>query len=316
MEADKKLADLLLSGIIYGCIITLGAIGLTLMSDILNFFNFAYGDFFTLGAFSTLAFLGILPDLGTFAGLSFGWSMVIAVLASIVVTVSIMLLFDFLFFKRLRNLGVTSLFMSLASLGVSFIIRAIINIIWGPKVRYYSTAIQKSRNLPFGIHIKPDEIVILISVIILVFLVYYFLKRTKMGKAMRAVSDNKILAKTSGVDTGRVIMWTWIVSGVLAGVAGTFYGIQVQLSPIMGWNFLIPLFVAVIMGGVGSFWGALLGGMTIGISEELITGLIQNTFNALTIQANISVYKPAIAFVFVVIILLLKPYGLFGRKEY
>ena len=136
-----------------------------------------------------------------------------------------------------------------------------------------------------------------------------------MGKAMRAVSDNKILAQTSGVDTGRVIMWTWIVSGILAGVAGTFYGIQVQLSPIMGWNFLIPLFVAVIMGGVGSFWGALLGGMTIGISEELITGLIQNTFNALTIQANISVYKPAIAFVFVVIILLLRPYGLFGRKE-
>jgi len=307
--------DLLISGIIYGSIITLGAIGLTLMSDILNFFNFAYGDFFTLGAFSTLAFVSFLPDMGVFPGLSFGWSMVIAISLSILVTIAIMLLFDFVFFKRLRELGVTSLFMSLASLGVSFIIRAVINIVWGPKVRYYSTAIQISRTLPFGIHMKPDEMVILVGALILVFAVFYYLKRTRMGRAMRAVSDNKILAQASGIDNRRVIMWTWIISGVLAAVAGTFFGIEVQLSPTMGWNFLIPLFVAVIMGGVGSFWGALLGGMTIGIAEELITGMIQNTFNLMQLQANISVYKPAIAFVFVVIILLLKPYGIFGKRR-
>jgi len=307
--------DLLISGIIYGSIITLGAIGLTLMSDILNFFNFAYGDFFTLGAFCTLAFIGFLPDLGTFSHLSFGWSMVIAIILSIGVTVLIMLFFDYLFFKRLRDLGVTSLFMSLASLGVSFVIRAIINIIWGPKVRYYSTTIQISKTLPFGIRMKPDEMVILLCAFILVFSIFYYLRQTKMGKAMRAVSDNKILAQASGIDNKHVIMWTWIISGVLAAVAGTFYGIQVQLSPTMGWNFLIPLFVAVIMGGVGSFWGALLGGMTIGIAEELITGLIQNTFTLMEIQANISVYKPAVAFVFVIIILLLKPYGILGKKK-
>jgi branched-chain amino acid transport system permease protein len=307
--------DLLISGIVYGSIITLGAIGLTLMSDILNFFNFAYGDFFTLGAFSTLAMLSILPDMGNFAGLSFGLSMVIAVILSICITVSVMLIFDFLFFKRLRAIGVTSLFMSLASLGVSFIIRAIVHIIWGPKVRYYSTDIQISRTLPLGIRMKTDEMVILICAVVLVLLVFYFLKKTRMGKAMRAVSSNKVLAQTCGVNNDRVIMWTWIVSGVLAGVGGTFYGIQVQLSPVMGWNFLIPLFVAVIMGGVGSFWGALIGGMTIGISEEMITGLIQNTLNAVQVQANISVYKPAIAFILVVVILLLKPYGLLGRKE-
>ncbi|MFW6138572.1 MAG: branched-chain amino acid ABC transporter permease [Spirochaetota bacterium] len=306
--------DLLLSGIIYGSIITLGAIGLTLMADIFNFFNFAYGDFFTLGAFCSLAFIGILPEMGTFAGLSFGWTMVLAVLLSIIVTVTVMLLIDFLFFRRLRERGVSSLFMSLASLGIAFIIRAMVNIIWGPKVRYYSTAIQKSRHLPLGMSLKPDEGVILVSVLVLLFLVYLFLKRTRTGKAMRAVSDNKVLAQASGVETNRVIMWTWIVSGVLAAIGGTFYGIQVQLSPGMGWSFLIPLFVAVIMGGIGSFWGALLGGMTIGISEELITGLIQNMLTSVDVQANISVYKPAVAFVLVVIILLFKPYGLLGRK--
>jgi len=304
-----------LSGIIYGSIITLGAIGLTLMSDILNFFNFAYGDFFTLGAFCTMAFMTILPDMGTFAGLSFGWSMVFAIFLSIIVTVSVMLMFDYLFFKKLRDIGVSSLFMSLASLGIAFIIRAVVNIIWGPKVRYYTTTIQKSRMLPLGMSLKPDEGVILVCVIVLLFLVYFFLKRTRMGKAMRAVSDNKVLARVSGVDTDRVIMWTWIISGVLAAIGGTFYGIQVQLSPTMGWSFLIPLFVAVIMGGVGSFWGALLGGMTIGISEELITGLIQNMLTSVDVKANVSVYKPAVAFVLVVIILLLKPYGLLGKKE-
>lgn len=307
--------DLLLSGIIYGSIITLGAIGLTLMSDILNFFNFAYGDFFTLGAYCTMAFVVILPGMGTFSGLSFGWGMVLAIFISIIVTVSTMILFEFLFFKRLREIGVSSLFMSLASLGIAFIIRAVVNIIWGPKVRYYSSTIQKSRILPLGMSLKPDEGVILICAFILLFLVYFFFKYTRTGKAMRAVSDNKVLAQASGVDTYRVIVWTWIVSGTLAAIGGTFYGIQVQLSPTMGWSFLIPLFVAVIMGGVGSFWGALLGGMTIGISEELITGLIQNMFTAVDIKANVSVYKPAVAFVLVVIILLLKPHGLLGKKE-
>ena len=309
------MADLFVSGLVYGSIITLGAIGLTLMSDILGFFNFAYGEYFTLGAYLTFLFLQLLPSMGLFKGLSFGFSMILALIISTGLTIIVVLLVDYFFFKPLRKMGVSSLFMALASLGISFIIRALINIIWDPKVRYYSTAIQISRKLPFGIRLKMEELVIIISTIILVAIVYLFLKRTKMGKAMRAVSDNNTLAMASGVDSNRVIMWTWIVSGGLAGIAGTFYGVQVQLRPTMGWEFLIPLFVAVIMGGIGNFWGALVGGMVIGISEELITGLIQNLFNSMNIAADVSVYKPAIAFVFVIIILLFKPYGIFARKE-
>lgn len=309
-----ELADLLFSGMVYGSIITVGAIGLTLMSDILNFFNFAYGDFFTLGAFSTLAFLAIIPWKGTFPGLSFGWAMLLAILLAAAVTVLVMLLFDHLFFRRLRNMGVSSLFMSLASLGVSFVIRSIIFIIWGPKVRYYSSEVQLSKEI-LGISIKPDNLVILFFALLLVALVFYFLKHTRIGKALRAVSDNKALAQASGMQASRAIMWTWIICGVLAGIGGTLYGIQVQLNPNMGWNFLIPLFVAVIMGGIGSFWGALIGGMTIGIASELVTGLLQNLANALELQANISLYKPAVAFVFVIFILLLKPHGLFGKQS-
>lgn len=307
--------DLLISGIVYGGIITLGAIGLTLMSDILGFFNFAYGEYFALGAYGTLMLTGVFNSSSTFKGLTFGWSMVASVFISAIITIAIILLIDFIFFRPLRKRGVTPLFMALASLGVSFVIRAAINIIWGPKVRYYSNAIQLSREMPFGIHITNEEIVILVSTFSLVILVYLFLKNTRIGKSMRAVSNNELLAKVCGINTEVVIVWTWILSGVLAAIAGTFYGIRVQLRPIMGWEFLIPLFVAVIMGGIGNFWGAMVSGMIIGISEELITGLVQNLLNSMNITADVSVYKPAVAFILVVLILLLKPYGLFGRKE-
>ena len=149
----------------------------------------------------------------------------------------------------------------------------------------------------------------------LVTAVYFFLKKTRMGKAMRAMSDNRILAKASGIETTRVIKWTWVIAGILITVAGTLYGIQVQLRPVMGWHFLIPLFVAVIMGGIGSFWGAMIGGLIIGISEEMITGLLQNFVHILHLDADMSVYKPAVAFVLVVVILLLRPHGIFGKKE-
>ncbi len=309
------MADLFVSGIIYGSIIALGAIGLTLISSILNFFNFAYGDLFSLGAFVTLLFLGLLGDWQPFPGLSFGWGLVFGTLLSVLIMLGVILLIDRFYFKPLRNVGVTPLFMSLASLGLAFILRAVINIVWGPEVRYYSTAIQISKKLPLGVRAKPDELFIVICALVLVALVYLFLKRTRMGKAMRAMSDNPVLAKASGVETNRVIMWTWIIAGALITVAGTLYGIQVQLRPIMGWHFLIPLFVAVIMGGVGSFWGAMIGGMVIGISEEMITGLFQNAFNSMGIEADMSVYKPAVAFVLVVAILLLRPHGIFGKRE-
>lgn len=310
------MADLLVSGIIYGSIIALGAIGLTLISSILNFFNFAYGDLFSLGAFITFLFLDLLGDWGAFPGLSFGGGLVVATLLSVLIMLAIILLIDRFFFKPLREFGATPLFMSLASLGLAFILRAIINIVWGPEIRYYSTAIQISKKLPFGIRVKPDEFFIVICTLALVTLVYLFLKKTRMGKAMRAMSDNPVLAKASGVETVRVIMWTWIIAGTLITVAGTLYGIQVQLRPIMGWHFLIPLFVAVIMGGIGSFWGALIGGMVIGISEEMITAVLQNAFHSMQIDADMSVYKPAVAFVLVVLILLLKPHGIFGKKEH
>jgi len=309
------MADLFVNGIILGSIITLGAIGVTLIADILNFFNFAHGDMFSFGAYMTLFFLGIFPNWGTFPGLTFGPAMIVAALLAMGITAAFALFFDRILFKPLRERGASSLFLALSALGVAFIFRSIIRLVWGPQVQYYSRALQMAKRFPMGITIKPDEFFIVGAAFFLVLVVYLFLKRTKMGKAMRAASDNETLARVTGIDTEKVVIWTWIIAVSLTAAAGILYGIEVQLRPIMGWNILIPIFVAVIVGGVGNLWGALVGGMIIGVAQELLTGVLQNMFNAMNVDVLMSAYKPAVAFVLMIIVLLVRPEGIFGTGE-
>ena len=304
----------LVNGIILGSIITLGAIGVTLVADILNFFNFAHGSIFTLGAYFTYLYLNLLPEMGNLFSLSFGPMMFLAIALSMISTSVVVLFFDKTLFKTLRDRNSSSLFLALTSLGLVFVLKAIVSIIWGPQVKYYGS-MQPAIKFPMGIKIKPDEFFIVAASVILVAAAYLFLKHTRLGKAMRATSDNSTLARASGVSTEKVISWTWVISSSLAALGGTLYGITVQLRPTMGWSFLIPMFVAVIVGGVGSFEGALVGGMIIGISEEMLTSALQQLFLQLRIDVVMSAYKPAIAFVLIVLVLLVRPHGIFGRKE-
>lgn len=304
----------LVNGIILGSIITLGAVGVTLVADILNFFNFAHGAIFTLGAYFTYLYLNLLPEMGTMFSLSFGPGMILAIGLSMISTSVVVVIFDKIIFRTLRKRNASSLFLGLTSLGLVFVMKAGISMIWGPQVHYYGP-IQSAINFPMGIMVKPDEFFIVGASIILVLVSYLFLKYTSLGKAMRATSDNVTLARASGVETERIVTWTWIMSASLAALGGSLYGILVQLRPTMGWSFLIPMFVAVIVGGVGSFGGALLGGMIIGVSEELITSLLQDMFLSMNINVIMSAYKPAIAFVMIIIILLVRPHGIFGKKE-
>jgi branched-chain amino acid transport system permease protein/neutral amino acid transport system permease protein len=158
--------------------------------------------------------------------------------------------------------------------------------------------------LPLGIKIRPDQILILVVVFSLISLLHFYLQKTKMGKAMRATADNAELALVSGIDTERIIVLTWAIGGALAAASGILYGIDVQLHPYMGWNFLIPLFAATILGTIGNMYGALVGGLTIGIAQQVSTAFLMPT------------YKPAVAFLIMILILLLRPKGIFGgRKE-
>ncbi|MGD8437749.1 MAG: branched-chain amino acid ABC transporter permease, partial [Syntrophobacterales bacterium] len=216
------MVELFVYGIVLGSIISLGAIGLTLIYGILRFANFAHGDLMTAGAYvalflvtGPLSWLGI-PD-HTFGALSFGWRMLLALPFAMVVVGALSLFFDRVIFRKLRLKGSGVVILAMASLGASFIIRMIVLILWGADYRFYRPGLLRpALGLPLGVKIRPDQILILLIVFFLVSALHFFLQKTKMGKAMRATSDNMDLARISGIDTERVIIWTWMIGGALA----------------------------------------------------------------------------------------------------
>ena len=302
------MAELTVYGIVLGSIISLGAIGLSLVYGIIRFANFSHGDFLTAGAYVSLFMVtGVLSWIGipdnTFGPLSFGWRMVIAFPVSMVAVGGVAILSDRILYRKLRIKGSGPVMLAMSSLGAAFIIRMIILIIWGADSLLYRPGILRpALELPLEVKIRPDQILILFAVFALVSLLHLFLQNTKMGKAMRATADNMELALISGIDTERIIIWTWGIGGALAAAAGILYGIDVQLHPYMGWNFLIPLFAATILGTIGNIYGALIGGLTIGIAQQVSTAFLLPT------------YKLAVAFIIMILILLIRPQGIFGKE--
>jgi len=273
---------------------------------ILNFANFAHGDIMALGAFLGLISLALLKGLGIpetpFGPLSFGLPMILALLMAMILTGGAAILIDKILYRQLRRTG--RIILLIASVGVAFALRNIIQFIWGPLPQYYFKEIQLARKVPFlGVKIKPDEVFIIGLAALLVAMLHLFLQKTKTGKAMRAASDNMELARVSGINTEKVILWTWAIGAALAAAAGILAGIENKfITPNMGWGMLLPIFAAVILGGIGSPYGAMAGGMIIGLSEEISTAFISTA------------YKPGVAFVIMVAVLLIKPRGLFGAK--
>ncbi len=273
---------------------------------ILNFANFSHGDIMSLGAFLALVSLSLLRGLGIpdspFGPLSFGLPMVLAFFIALLLTALAAIIIDRILYLRLRRTG--PIILLIAAVGMSFCLRNIIQFIWGPQPQYYIKAIQIARKIPLlGIRIKPDEIFIIIVVALLVIGLHFFLQKTKMGKAMRAASDNMELARVSGINTEKVIMWTWAIAAALAAAGGILVGIEDKfITPDMGWQMLLPIFAAVILGGIGNPYGAMAGGMIIGLSGEISTAFISTA------------YKPAVAFIIMVIVLIIKPRGLFGTR--
>ena len=302
------MAELIVYGIVLGSIISLGAIGLSLVYGIIRFANFAHGDFLTAGAYVSLFMVtGVLSWIGipdnTFGPLSFGWRMVIAFPVSMVAVGGVAILLDRILYRKLRIKGSGPVMLAMSSLGAAFIVRMIILIIWSSDSLFFRPGLLRpALELPLGIKIRPDQILILFAVFALVSLLHLFLQNTKMGKAMRATADNMELALISGIDTERIIIWTWGIGGALAAAGGILYGIDVQLHPYMGWNFLIPLFAATILGTIGNIYGALIGGLTIGIAQQVSTAFLLPT------------YKLAVAFIIMILILLIRPQGIFGKE--
>ncbi len=297
---------LVVNGVFLGSIIALGAIGLSLIYGILNFANVAHGDYMITGAYVTFFFIdSFLPALGIegqgLGPFTFGYPLLIAMPFGAIAGALAAIALDRLIYRRLRERGANAAVLAMTSLGLAISLRGLVQIIWGTQVLHFPRDSRQVFHLPLDVRIPPDSVFIAIVAILLVVSVYLLLTRTKMGKAMRATADNPELARVTGINTQRVIWAAWAIGGGLAAIAGVLLAVsQAQILPIMGWKFLIPLFAAVILGGIGNPYGALAGAFIIGITMEVSTQWINPS------------YKPAVAFAIMIVMLLARPRGLFG----
>lgn len=303
--------QLVADGLVVGSVIALGAVGLTLTYSILRFANFGQGEFMTWGAYlavSALAFVlavtggGVMEPLGPF---SFGWQLIVAMVLAAVLTAALALAVDWLLFRRLRRGNAITLV--IASFGAALALRNLVQFLYGTLPEYYTREIQIAirlvpRDVLGGLRITPDQMLVIGLTIGLMVALQLLLTRTTLGRAMRATAMNPALARVAGVDTDAVIRATWVIGAALAAVAGVFAGIVGQIRPMLGFDLLLPLFAAAILGGIGSVRGAVAGGYIVGLAESLSVPLVG------------AEYRAATAFVVLIGILLVRPTGLFGER--
>jgi branched-chain amino acid transport system permease protein len=300
----------LVDGLLLGATLALGAVGLTLTYSILGFANFTHGDLITWGAYFTLSLIlawtaATGRGLGQLGPLSFGWPLLAALAVAMVLTGLLGVCLDRLLFRPLRRQG-SQIVLVIASFGASLALRYGLAFVFGPEPAYYTREIQLAAPIVPGVpavRATPDQLFVLGLTGALVLGLHLLLTRTTLGRAMRAVSENPELARVVGVDPVAVARWTWLIGGALATVAGVFVGLTVQVRPWLGFDLLLPLFAATILGGVGNVYGALLGGLVIGLAEALAVPLAG------------AEYRAAVAFTVLLAVLLVRPRGLLGARE-
>ena len=299
--------DLAVNGLFLGSVLALGAIGITLVFGVLRFANIAQGDMMTLGAYVTFFLLvSVLPEHTGLGPFTFGYPLFIAIPASMAAVAILAVAMELLVYRRLRARRANLVTMEIASLGIAIAIRGVVQMIWDTPVRYFPNETRPHFNLPGDISIAPNHLFVSGAALLLAIALHLVLTRTKQGKAMRATSDNPDLARASGINTDRVLLWTWAIAGALAGAAGVLlvvFNATAQVKPSTGFQLLVPLFAAVVVGGIGNPYGAFIGALLIGVSMEVSTAWALTT------------YKPAVAFTVMVLVLLFRPRGILGSKE-
>jgi neutral amino acid transport system permease protein len=289
--------QLFANGLVTGSVIALGAVGVSIVYGMLRLVNFAYGDYMTFGAF-----------IGVLFNVTLGLPIVPAALLAMAATAVLSVTLDVALWRplRRRRAGFMSLF--LVSVGLALVIRYVIYLVAGPQPRTYAVDPYKVYVLG-SVRLSGAQGIAIIVAAVAIVLVGLLIGRTGVGRMMRAVADDLPLAAVAGVRTQRVITAAWILSGLLAGLAGVLAGlVQTSFDPQLGFSLLLPIFAAVVLGGIGSAYGALVGGLTLGLAMEL------STWPELAGGVN-PTYKPVVAFGALVLVLLLRPQGLFGRAR-
>jgi neutral amino acid transport system permease protein len=283
----QQTAQLFINGIAVGSVIALAAVGLTLTYGILRLSNFAHGDFMTLGAYFTWL-------ANTTAGINIWLSMMLGAVG----TVAAMLFSEKVIWSPMRDRRATSTTLIIISIGLALFIRNGIIFIWGGSNQSYALPVVSAIEI-FGIRIAFYRILVVIMAILAIVALHLLLQNTKIGKAMRAVADNVDLARVTGINVERVVIWTWIIAGSLTALGGGMYGLITAVRPNMGWFLILPMFASVILGGIGNPYGAIAGALVIGLAQELSVPFLG------------SEYKLGVALLMMIVVLLIRPQGLF-----
>jgi neutral amino acid transport system permease protein len=292
---DLQLLQLLINGIAVGSIIALAAVGLTLTYGILRLANFAHGDLLTLGAYLALTansprVLGLanLPEVNI-------W---VSILIGAILTIGVALLTEKLIWGPMRDRRASATTLIIISIGLALFLRNGIILIWGAANQRYNLPVVPALDL-WGLKIPQNRIVVFWLAILVIVALHCLLQYTKIGKAMRAVADNVDLARVSGISVERVVIWTWVLAAGLTAIGGGMYGIMTAVRPTMGWLQILPMFAAVILGGIGNPYGAIAGAFVIGIAQEVSTYWISTE------------YKLGVALLLMIVVLLFRPQGIF-----
>jgi len=280
-----------LNGLVGAGYFALGAVGLTLVYGVLRLVNFAHGDMLTVGMYIAIAIMAL--------GISF-WP---AAVLAMILTALIAVLLDRIMWEPMRRAQTSTLQLFLVATGLALVLRYSVQFFAGSQVRTVGLDTISSVDLgPW--HLGRLQLVVMLVGLATIVLAGIGLRYTRLGKEMRAVADNIALAEVTGIDTRRTIRVTWLVSGAMAALAGILYAASIgSINPNFGFTILLSLFAAAVLGGIGNAYGALAGGIVIGLSQEWATLF----FNPR--------WKPAIGFAILILTLLVMPRGIFGRKK-
>ncbi|NLC22744.1 MAG: branched-chain amino acid ABC transporter permease [Halomonadaceae bacterium] len=324
--------NVIIAGSVTGSIYAIGAIGVTLVFSIMRFAHFAHADMMTFGAFMVLLLTMAFPGAGAIVGLP---TPVIMLPLAMALTALLAVAIDKAFYKPLRAHGVKPIVLVIGSLGVTLMLQGLIRLFAGTSAQNLYMAGERKEiyrlALPFEnvrapIVITEPQIILFILTIVCVVGLHLFLNRTRLGKAMRAMSDNPDLARASGINTNHIVAVTWVIAGGLAAIAGTLLALDVTFKPDLSFFLLLPIFAAAIVGGVGHPYGAIAGGFVVGFAETLavfnwavLLRPIQHLLPEwLEVPRNLAFvgteYKIVVPFFILVAILVWRPTGIFKGK--
>jgi len=319
----------IIPGLAYGAQLALGALGVTLIYAVLRFSNFAHGDLMAFGTAATVLFTWWLQSMGVSLGVL--PTALLALPVGIVAAVAISLLMDRAVYSFYREKRSAPVIFVIVSVGVMFVLNGLTRLLIGPDDQRFADGARfviRARDfeawsgLDEGLALRSTQVLTLVVAVIVVIALFLFLNRSRMGKAMRAYSDNEDLALLSGIDPKKVVFWTWVIAASLATIAGTLYGLDKSFKPFTYFQLLLPMFAAAIVGGIGNPVGAIAGGFIIAFSEVTVTYAYKRVLDYLVpwwepeglIQLLSTDYKFAVSFVILVVVLLIRPTGLFKGK--